>query len=832
MSLRHLVRKLRYFDYADLRFLYIACLATIAFVYSVFRVSQHFLNQQRNDTLRALESIEHQRDSVSELERLIVMAQNLAATDYRNRARNLLFAYGRVIERHGQMLKLSQTLRSNCAVRPCAEFLVAMPLKVPPSQLASDLVDPRNHAVKHMLLMKRLYAEASSYHKALSDGLSLSIELISSRDHAISMFDVISYICLLVLLVIQALYIFRPAIQRLNDSLSTRSEFLSRISHEIRNPMNSVLGMADILKGTRLNYEQQQYVDNMIRSGQALLDMLNNLVDFSSIEGGKLSLKDNPFHLFTSLDRCVNLISIPAHHKNLNVYLCIAPNVVNELIGDSVRLEQVLINLLNNATKFTEQGHIRLTVDVESETENATYLRFTVADTGIGIRPEQQGEIFDSFVQGDSSIQRKYGGSGLGLSISSELIRLMGGDLKVQSVLGKGSDFFFTIEFVKQASLKDPRPLMKLSEGRFIFMAAPGEIPPYQIVFEHAGAGVDFFSTAKELGEHLVSVGEELTELLIDDSVGIISMINCRNLAEEHGLGTRAVALIRSNFTKENMDLLRRNGFTRFLIKPLKPWGLLEIPVARQTSEEFPRTSTNPTLIDQLRQKNLRMLLVDDSNDNLFLLREVVQPLATTIHFAENGLEAIEKFKANEVDVIFMDIQMPVMDGYTAIRKIREIEDKGKRQPIPIYAVTAHAGLVDAQKCREAGFTDRIVKPVMRTDIYQQLSKSFSLESVVFEDSSPTLPEKYLAKLIPTYLKTRLEDMVKLQSALENSDFRTIGQLGHKIKGSAASYGFPKVSDASHELESAAQKEDLERCTFLADELDKMFRVEREKQNL
>jgi CheY-like chemotaxis protein len=275
------------------------------------------------------------------------------------------------------------------------------------------------------------------------------------------------------------------------------------------------------------------------------------------------------------------------------------------------------------------------------------------------------------------------------------------------------------------------------------------------------------------------------------------------------------------------MDLLRRNGFTRFLIKPLKPWALLDLPPMADNATGT--TSPGHTgVVGKLKEKNLRFLLVDDSNDNLFLLKEVVEPLASTIHFAENGLEAISKFNENTYDVVFMDIQMPVMDGYTAIRKMREAENAAAKAPVPIYAVTAHSGLVDAQKCREAGFTDRIVKPVARGDIYRQLSKSFALEFSEPEESE-SLPAKYLARLLPTFLKTRFEDMSRLKTALTSQDFQAIAQLGHKMKGSSASYGFPVISTTSQALEAAAKAHDLQRCSELAGQLGDMFISEQEK---
>ncbi|MGE0528229.1 MAG: ATP-binding protein [Bdellovibrionales bacterium] len=792
-------KRLRSFDYTELSFLYIACLVTIAVVYSVFRASQYELGHEELKAIHLLRALDQQRDGLLKMDRLV------ANPRLRNREETVE-AYVTVSENHLRLRPLIHDLKEfqqKCRHRPCAELL-----KPEAFEKITDSTEP--------------------YHAALRDAFILSEDILQNRSEAKMTFDLISYFALLILLLIQAVYVFRPAIQRLNASLSTRADFLSRISHEIRNPMNSILGMADILKGTRLNFEQKQYVENLARSGRALLDMLDNLIDISSLERGKLQLKPREFDLFESLDRCMNLIAVPAHHKNLNIYLCIDPRVQSALVGDAIRLEQVLINLLNNAVKFTDQGTITITVDVEREEESSLLLYFSVIDTGIGIRSDLHSAIFESFVQADSSIQRKYGGSGLGLSISSEIVRLMGGELKVSSRPGEGSCFYFRVKMETQSGfVQAPAPLQPLKDYRFVYVLAPQDATASRSFFSRLHCSACFFHSAKELRQWFEPEAQpNVHEVLIDDSLGIIAMINCRNIAEANGQGERAVAVIRSNFTKENMDLLQRNGFTRFLIKPLKPWELLHLPT-RMMAEVEPKTlvlNSHAALLAKLKEMKLQILLVDDSNDNLFLLKEVISPVAASMHFAENGLEAVEKFGRNPYDVVFMDIQMPVMDGYTAIRKMREWERARGKSPIPIYAVTAHAGLVDAQKCREAGFTDRIVKPVVRNDIYGSLSRSFGLDvPEVDESGGPTLPGAYIAKLIPTYLKARLEDMDRLRLALQTQDFQSVSRLGHKMKGSAANYGFAQVGELSRELELAAQAEDLQRCTQLAEQLDHTF---------
>ncbi len=821
-----LARKLRTFDYSDLSFLYVACLFTIALVYSIFRVSQYYLAQQEIRAMDAIQQVGHQREVVSELERLIAFAQNRTAPQYPVTARLLADTYVELVQQHVKILPKIAYLKSQCANHPCADAFNPKFFAIPTEQIQIAIGQNRLTLRAHNELLQQLFDYAVRYHMALKDALATSFALIQSKNKTNVTFDFVAYLSLLALLLVQAVYVFRPAIRRLNASLATRSEFMSRISHEIRNPMNSIIGMADILKGTKLNSEQAHYVDNLIRSGHALLDMLNNLIDSSALERGKLQLKTGTFDLYKSVDRALNLIALPAHHKNINIYLHMNPAVPAHLIGDSVRLEQVLINLLSNAVKFTEQGHVLLDIDARNRVNNRLEIEIAVSDTGIGIQPGLMAHIFDSFVQADSSIQRKYGGSGLGLAIASELIRMMGGELKVTSEYGQGSRFYFTISLEAQntGEKTEATPLIPLSDRRFIYLVSYAESHAYRRFFEQLNSQVVLLHSSQDLRGFLSGgPAPNIDEVLIDDSIGIISMITCRNLVEQSGLSDKSVAVIRSAFTKENMDLLTKNGFTRFIVKPLKPWDILELPHPTREDNQQPAQINSLTMVKKLKEKNLRILLVDDSNDNLFLLKEVVNPLASTVHFAENGLEAIEKFTRNNYDVVFMDIQMPVMDGYTAIRKMRDTEDQTKRG-IPIYAVTAHAGLADAQKCREAGFTDRIVKPVVRSDIYSSLSKVFKLTTGGLEfEKDQAIPEKYLEKLMPTFIKTRKDDMEKLGLALVQQDFEAIAKLGHKMKGSTASYGFQDAFKLSEELERAAKAKNFAACEQLTRELHGIF---------
>lgn len=815
------LKRVREFDFKDLSFLYIACLFTIAVVYTVFRFSQYHLGQQEVRALASIQKIGQQREVVSELERLIAFAQNRTAPQYQVTAKLLLETYSALLQQHQTMLPGILFLKSHCQGRPCGELFNPQFFTIPTRQIEAGIVENRLALRAHNVLLQQLFDYAVRYHLALKDTLSVSFDVIQNKNRTNVTFDFVAYFSLLVLLLVQALYVFRPAIRRLNASLSTRSDFMSRISHEIRNPMNSIIGMADILKTTKLNSEQALYVDNLVRSGHALLDMLNNLIDSSALERGKLSLKPGVFDLYNSIDRCLNLVSLPAHHKNLNIYLHMNTSVPARLNGDSVRIEQVLINLLSNAVKFTEQGSVLLEVSSRLNDDNSRELVFSVTDTGIGIRQELLGNIFDSFVQADSSIQRKYGGSGLGLSIASELVRMMGGELKVSSEYGQGSRFYFSLPLdpVEPADL----PLQPLAAKEFIYLVSFAESNAYHNFFSKMNLPSNLLHSSQDLRAHLSRRAESsVDEILIDDSIGIISMITCRNVAEERGMGDLCVAVIRSGFNKDNMELLKRNGFTRFLVKPLKPWNLLSLPLAANDNRNEESAMAQKEVLEKLKQRNLRILLVDDSDDNLFLLKEVINPIANVVNFAENGLEALEKFERNSYDVVFMDIQMPIMDGYTAVRKMREIED---RKHVPIYAVTAHAGLADAQKCIDAGFTGRIVKPIVRGDIYSSLSKAFELGSsnLDFVEDENAVPAKMLEKLMPAFISTRKADLEKLSGALANSDLETVSRIGHKMKGSSASYGFQEASRLSFELESAAKAGDIDKCRKLSGQLGDFF---------
>jgi len=459
----------------------------------------------------------------------------------------------------------------------------------------------------------------------------------------------------------------------------TKSDFLASMSHDIRTPMNAIIGIADLLAKTPLSAEQSKYVQIFRGAGENLLHLVNDILDLSKVEASQLELEHTGFWLHDLLAKVIEMVVLPADEKDLNLTCEIAANAPTELIGDPTRLRQVLLNLLGNAIKFTETGEVamRVTPDADSATPGA--LRFTVSDTGIGIAEDKLDAVFERFTQADSSTTRRYGGSGLGLTISKRLVELMGGRIWVESTVGKGSVFSFVVPFEIWANAR-PRAAVSLGTG------------------------------------------------------------------------------------------------------PEPPLPALNI------------------------------LLVEDSPDNRTITIAYLQDTPYRIEIAEHGAIACEKFIAGTYDLVLMDRQMPVMDGLTATRAIREWEQANHRPPTPIIALTAAALKGDQEKCLAAGCTAYLTKPIKQEVLLQAIKDCSAIApSVESEESEsgrkrPILvhADPKFADLIPGFLEHRRQNVTVMQDALDRGDFETVAMLGHGMRGAGGSYGFPAITDIGAALEQAA----------------------------
>ena len=460
-----------------------------------------------------------------------------------------------------------------------------------------------------------------------------------------------------------------------------KSEFLARMSHEIRTPLNVIIGMGDVLERTALNTEQRQYVRIFERAGGTLLALINDILDLSKIEAGRIVLEEIDFELAGVLQAVVEILSVRAREKGLDLGYEISPGTPERLTGDPNRLREILVNLVSNAVKFAAHGRVWIRVEPDPDDVRVGSLRFNVSDTGIGIASEKLDLIFEAFTQADTSTSRNYGGTGLGLAISKRMVELMGGRIWAESVPGEGSTFSFTAKFGVGAG-----------------SARPSSVEP---------------------------------------------------AAEPGAVSTDA--------------------------------------------------SANP-----------RILVVDDSEDNRLLVAAYLQDLPCRQEFAEDGRIALDKFCSGSYDLVLMDLQMPVLDGYEAIRRMRGWEEEQGRAITPIIALTASALEADLQRALDAGATAWVRKPVRMLTLLDAVRKHAAKS-----DSSKAPPadrilvraDERLRAVIPRYLESRLKDVETILAALERSDFAAIAALGHKMCGTGAGYGFTPITELGVALEQAAKEQ-------------------------
>ncbi|MBK8816447.1 MAG: response regulator [Methylococcaceae bacterium] len=518
---------------------------------------------------------------------------------------------------------------------------------------------------------------------------------------------------------------------------AAKSQFIANMSHEIRTPMNGIMGMAELLMATDLNDKQRRFATNVYRSGESLLSIINDILDFSKIEAGKIELENHEFDLHKTIEDVADLFAERAHGKSLELIAYIAPDVPNYLKGDPTRLRQALSNLVGNAIKFTAKGQIVIQVSVtEKPTEiyvpgfDDYWIEFKVQDTGIGISKEVIPSLFKAFSQADGSTTRKYGGTGLGLSISKNLVELMGGNIKVETVLGKGSTFSFKLPFEINLDLmaKSVPPSKELNERRLLIVD-DNELNR-RLLKNYAqswGMTVDDVPNASMALEALSKTDpdKEYDVVVIDMKMtGMSGMELAKHIKADPKTVNIPLILVTSTLYKAEVIEANQAGFSNYLIKPIRKAdyeeclvnSILRVPNARLEHVLPEKQTLNPPSL------MAKILLAEDNRVNQEVVQYMLESLGCLVDIANNGQEALNAVSHKSYDLVLMDCMMPEMDGYAATAEIKRQQTAGNLRPFPVIALTANAVEGDREKCLTAGMDDYLPKPFNIKDLIRVIN--------------------------------------------------------------------------------------------------------------